>query len=356
MKKKIAFFAANLDMGGIERAIINFVNMIDKSKYEVTLFLEKKEGMYLHEVEKEVKIIDFNISRNKNIILRKILNALKLLYFSIRYHNKFYFSANFATSIKSGAILAKRFSKNNAIWFHGEYWNTHEEAEKFLKYIRAERYKKVVFVSNKIKNDYVTERPNTNQKLYVLNNVINYDSIIEKSQQKIEILKTKKVLLNVGRHEEKAKTLTMLLNCIKRLVEESYDFELWMIGGGPDTKLYEEKIKEHGIEKYVKLLGTKDNVFPYYKMCDAVVLSSIREGNPVVYLESKIINKPVISTDVSDAKIELKGYGIVTPYNEKKYYQGIKKFLDEGYKIKEKFNPEEFNKNNLEKLYNLIEE
>ena len=83
--------------------------------------------------------------------LGKFENAMKLMFLSIKYYHKFYFSANFATSIKSGAILAKRFSKNNAIWFHGEYWNNHIDAQKFLKYIRARKYQKVVFVSNKIK-------------------------------------------------------------------------------------------------------------------------------------------------------------------------------------------------------------
>ena len=356
MKKKLAFFAKTLGVGGIERAIINYVNSIDKNKYQVTLFLEKKEGIYLNDVSPDVEIIDYNINQNKIVIIRKIMNALKLLTFSIKYHNKFYFSANFATSIKSGAILAKRFSKNNAIWFHGEYWENSEDAEKFLKYIKADKYQKVVFVSNKIKELYLSVRPNTKQKLYVLNNIMDYKKVIEKSNEPVSIVKSKKILLNVGRHEEKDKKLTLLLNCVKRLVDESYDFELWMIGGGPDTKLYEDKIKELAIEKHVKLLGTKDNVFPYYKLSDVVVLSSIREGNPVVFLEAKILNKPVISTDVSDAKTELKGFGIVTPFDEKKFYLGIKKFLDEGYEIKNKFNPQKYNENILQKLYQVVED
>ena len=172
MKKKIAFFAANLDVGGIERAIINFVNNIDKSLYDVTLFLEKKEGIYLSEVDKDVKIVNYNINRSKFVIFRKISNFLRVIYFSVRYHNKFYFSCNFATSIKSGAILAKRFSSNNAIWVHGEYWHNKEEADKFLKYIRCDKYKKIVFVSNKLMNNYIAVRPNSDKKLYVLNNIL----------------------------------------------------------------------------------------------------------------------------------------------------------------------------------------
>ena len=36
----------------------------------------------------------------------------------------------------------------------------------------------------------------------------------------------------------------------------------------------------------------------------------------------KVLNKPIISTDVADAKIELDGYGIVTKMDEEDFYYG----------------------------------
>lgn len=355
MKKDIAFFAKSLDIGGIERAIINYVNNINYNKYNVTLFLEKKEGIYLNEINKNINIIEFNISESKNVFIRKLMNALKLIKFSIKYHNKFYFAANFATTVKSGAILSKRFSKNNAMWFHCDYWNSKEEANNFLKYVRAKKYKKIVFVSNALKEKYL-KAYNSNQLLYVINNPVNYEEMIEKGNKKIQEKKTKTIVLNVGRHEEYAKRLSVLLNSAKRLLDKNYDFELWMVGSGPDTDFYKELVKKLKIENNVKFLGKKSNVYPYFKICDVVVLSSVIEGNPVVYLESKIFNKPIISTDVTDAKIELKGYGIVTDTNEESFYQGLKKFLDEGYKIKNKFDPENYNQEVFKKLYHVIED
>lgn len=355
MKKDIAFFAKSLDIGGIERAIINYVNNIDYNKYNVTLFLENKEGIYLSEINKNVNVIDFNLNRSKNIIMRKIINAFKLLKFSIKYHNKFYFAANFATYLKSGAILSKIFSKNNAIWFHGNYWNNKEEANWFLKYVRAKKYKKVVFVSNSLKDKYLSVY-NSNQLLYIINNPVNYKEMLERGNEKVNEKKTKLTLLNVGRHEEKAKKLSVLLNSTKKLLDQNYDFELWMVGDGSDNGFYKDLVKKLKIEKNVKFLGKKSNVYPYFKMCDAVILSSVEEGNPVVYLESKIFNKPIISTNVSDALIELKGYGIVTDTNEESFYKGLKKFLDEGYIIKNKFDSEKYNKDVFDKLYHVIED
>lgn len=354
-KKKIIFLAYNLDIGGIERAILNYIKQIDKKRYDVYLMLEKQEGIYLDEVPKDVKIIDFNISRSKNIIIRKIKNAFKLLYFSFKYYNKFYFSGCFATTRKSCIILGKRFSKNNALWFHGEYWYNSKEANRFLKYVKANKYKKIIFVANKLKENYEIERPNTNQKLYVINNLIDYKNMIELSKETINLKKEKTTFLNVGRHEESAKKLTILINAVAKLLTEGYDFNLWLVGDGPDKEKYEKLVDELGIKNNVLFLGKQKNVFPYYKECDCVVLSSKMEGNPVVYLESKVMNKPIISTNVSDAKIELNGYGIVTGLNLENYYKGLKKFLDEGYIIKEKFNAEKYNNDILNKIYDVVD-
>ena len=74
------------------------------------------------------------------------------------------------------------------------------------------------------------------------------------------------------------------------------------------------------------------------------------------YYYHKTLNKPIISTDVSDAKIELDGYGIVVPVLEDEYYKALKNYLDNGFKIKKKFNPKEFNQDKLNKLYELMEE
>ena len=44
MKKKLIFIANSLEIGGIENALINLLNKIDYSKYDVTLVLEKRKA------------------------------------------------------------------------------------------------------------------------------------------------------------------------------------------------------------------------------------------------------------------------------------------------------------------------
>ena len=44
MKKKLLFCSFDLNIGGIETALINLLNNMDYGKYDVDLILEKKEG------------------------------------------------------------------------------------------------------------------------------------------------------------------------------------------------------------------------------------------------------------------------------------------------------------------------
>ena len=69
----------SLCFGGIEKALIELLNRLDYSKYDVTLLLEKKEGEFLTKLNPNVKLYNYNICNSKNVIYRKIRNCLKKL-------------------------------------------------------------------------------------------------------------------------------------------------------------------------------------------------------------------------------------------------------------------------------------
>ncbi len=357
MKKNIIFCVYNLDIGGIETALVSLLNNLDYQKYNVYLFLVKKEGIFLDSIPKQVKIMDFNICESKNILFRKMMNFLKLQYFKLKYKNKFDFAAAYATTIKACTKLAYQFSKNNAIWIHGDFTKEYQGAalKKFVKYINAQKYSKVVFVSNSIKDNFAKAGIDFKGKCFVFNNFIDYKRIKRLAEEK-NVKKRKTNLVNVSRHEEKSKNLLMILRCVKRLVREGYDFDLWMVGDGPNHNLYTTFVKENNLENTVFFLGRKSNPFIYYKAADAVVLSSVLEGNPVVFMEAKVLGKPIITTNVSDALIDVKDkYGIVTETDDESFYEGLKQFLDHGFHPL-KFDPEKFNNDILQELEKVIGE
>ena len=351
--KKIIFCLNNLDYGGIETAFVNLSNLLDYEKYDVTLFLEKKEGVFLNNLNPNIKIIDYNLANSKNIFKRKIINRFKLTKFIILNYHKYDFSACFASSRKVGSIVSRYLSSNNCLWIHGNYYETKEEGIKFLNYIKASKFKKIVFVSNQLKNKYLSIN-NSNQLLYVFNNIINYNRIIELSEKE-KIENNKLTFVHIGRHKEDEKNILMLLSVIKRLSLDNLDFVVYLIGDGVDHELYKKKVLELGISSYVIFTGSKSNPYPYLKNSDALLLTSLKEGNPVVFLEAKVLNIPIITTDVSDSKIDiLNKYGLVSELNEESFYLTVKKFIEDGFVIKNKFNPEEYNQDILKKLDKVI--
>jgi len=119
--------------------------------------------------------------------------------------------------------------------------------------------------------------------------------------------------------------------------------------------MYKQLVKEKELEENIIMVGSKENPYPYFNISDSVILTSDYEGYPVVFIESMVLDKPIITTDVSDAKIDIEGkFGIVTEKTEESIYEAMKNFIENGYEIKEKFNPEEFNKEILRKLEEVI--
>ena len=91
---------------------------------------------------------------------------------------------------------------------------------------------------------------------------------------------------------------------------------------------YEEKKK---LEDNIILLGAKKNPYPYFKISDCVILTSDYEGYPVVFLESFILNKPIITTKVSDYEQVEGKYGYVTDKSIEDIYEKMKLFIEKGF-------------------------
>ena len=62
--KKLLFGAYSLDIGGIEKALVILVNKLQEKGYDITLVLEKKQGIFLNEIDPKIKIIEYAPSNN----------------------------------------------------------------------------------------------------------------------------------------------------------------------------------------------------------------------------------------------------------------------------------------------------
>ena len=75
----------------------------------------------------------------------------------------------------------------------------------------------------------------------------------------------------------------------------------------------------------------------------------------MVYTEAFILELPIITTDVSDAKTYIDGkYGIVVEKNTESIYNAMKNAIEKGITINEKFDYKRYNMEIIEKVTKLI--
>lgn len=363
--KKILFAGYSLDIGGIETALVTLLNyLIKKEEYEITLVLEKKQGIFLEELNSKVKIIEYKPDESKNLIKRKVKNLIKRIKFYSKYHNKFDFACSYATYSRPGSFIARTASKNSALWVHSEYMtvfkNDKEKYTKFFNEIEAHKFKKIIFVSQNAKK--IFEENTDNQgfkyagKVQLIHNLIDYEDIIVKSKEEITDIKKEDIytFLNVGRHTEDDKKLSRIIQASKKLKEKGLKFRVILVGEGKETSNYKKMVSENCLENEIIFLGRKKNPYPYFKIADSFLLTSEYEGFPVVYIEAMILGLPIITTNVSDSKeiIENK-YGIVVEKNIDSIYNAMEETIKNGLKCQQKFDYEKYNQeieNAIEKL------
>ena len=62
-----------------------------------------------------------------------------------------------------------------------------------------------------------------------------------------------------------------------------------MIGEGKETPELKRYVKENNLEEQIIFLGKKKNPYPYFKISDYIILTSLTEGYPVVFQESMVL-------------------------------------------------------------------
>lgn len=369
--RNILFSAVTLDVGGIENALVTLVNYLAQLKdeeqnfmYNITLVLEKKQGVFLDTINKRIKIIEYEPSNNKLILIRKAINFLKQKQFIRQYKNKFDFSCCYATYSLPASFVARTASKNSVLWVHSEYMEVLGEKTAYIKFfnnIKIDKYKKIVFVSKNacdiFKEVYVLKNKDLLPKIEVINNLINGKKIIHDSNEKINDLKKEKIytFLNISRHTEEDKKISRLIKAADKLKNAGYKFRLILIGDGKDSIIYKDMANKLKLDDKLIFLGKKENPYPYYKLSDCFVLTSEYEGFPVVYNECRVLGLPIITTDVSDSKEVIDNkYGVVVEKNVESIFNAMKLAIDNGMKHCNEFNYEEYNKEIENKIQRLI--
>lgn len=142
--------------------------------------------------------------------------------------------------------------------------------------------------------------------IYEIPNSVDVEKMKSLSQEKIDLPK-KTIFTTLGRLDSN-KNQILLLKAAKLVKKYKNDFEIYLLGDGEERKKLEDYIDKNKLKDNVKILGFKDNPYPYIKQSTATVLTSLSEGFSLALAESVLLDTPIISTDVGIAKELIQKY------------------------------------------------
>ncbi|RIJ69542.1 glycosyltransferase [Rummeliibacillus sp. TYF005] len=148
-----------------------------------------------------------------------------------------------------------------------------------------------------------------------------------------------------------------LIKAFAQIHEEYPNTKLYLVGDGQLRKSLNSLVKKLNLKDSVFLTGQLDNPFSFMKQCDAFVLSSIYEGQPMVLLEALTLKMKIVATNIVANRAALANgdYGLLTEDTSvESIYDAMKKiYLEPDLSFKE-FDYLSYNQHAIENFYREI--
>lgn len=247
-----------------------------------------------------------------------------------RYRNRRFDVAINYLEIESPAFLLSNIHANCYFqWIHTDVKNMapSDSLDKYLPFYQ--KMNAIFCVADSARASFTSMYPALSSKTYTLYNFFDAEAILKKASDASAFSSERPVLLSVGRMTPPKKYLRFL-NVLAKLRDEGYAFSWHVLGTGIELDTIKQKIEVLHLNDRVFLDGTTDNPYQYMAACDLFVLPSGWEGFPTVTIEAKLLCKPVLATDVSGIREQLKDgiTGLIVENSEKGIYNGLKTLLD----------------------------
>ena len=333
--KKTLFLIHDLGQGGAEKVLVNLVNNMDRSKFDISVTALFGGGVNEQFLAPDIHFhAVFPKEVPGNSKLMKLLTPTQLHRMCVKEHYDIEVSYLEGPSAR---VISGCSDANTKLvsWIHVEQHTMERLSGSFRSEREARKcydhFDKTVCVSQYVHDDFCRIL-NFQKPCHVLYNTVESEKILANANDAApELMDDENMrLMAVGTLKE-SKGYMRLLSIIKRLRDERYSIHLYILGIGPLQQEMERFIQANNLQEAVTLLGYQTNPYKYVSKCDLFVCASFAEGFSTAATEALIVGTPVCTVEVSGMK-EMLGehneWGIVTENSEEALYQGIKDLLD----------------------------
>lgn len=315
-KKKILFINGHLNVGGVEKSLIDILRHMNYEKYDVELLLLEETGYYFKELPEAVKINLKNLQNTYgsfwNCIRRCIQNndwfslKMRCIFLLMKFfgQDKIKFARNLLTErehydivigFRTGictqiAAYAVHADKKIAWWHHGEFNVSKDEYVAQLKQCTI-----LVSVSNDCAKMLAAHMPEIADKIVVIPNMIDSNFLVKKSDMMLPYTQNITELVTVGRLVPE-KHISNVIYAAKRLKTAGFLFQWHIVGDGLLCDSLQKEIIDENVADCVILEGAKENPYPYIKNANIYVHPSYVESQGITILEAMALHVPCVVT------------------------------------------------------------
>lgn len=279
--------------GGIERAIVNTVNLLQSKNYIVSLVILDETSNSFYSLDSSIVVrnqfMNFGITEEGNLLSRKIrlvqdLYGLRRLIKSIK--PDLVLSTDYQLNV--AAVIALKGLKIKIIGW--EHHHLHElQKNKFWRILvkHCYPYLSAIVCLNKDEQELYQK---LNKNVIIIPNFIIPTETTNTSEKE-------KILLTVARLE-KVKGIDLLLKVALNVLKENLDWQWKLIGNGTLKNDVQKFVADHNLHNRLILQEPVDNYLLHeYSISELYVMTSRNECFPMTLLEAMERGLPCISFD-----------------------------------------------------------
>ena len=298
LNKRLKLFIVHPTMGqgGADRVTLTLLQTLDRHLFDLSLILMRKEGEFLSDLPRDVKVHCLDASSTWTAWM-PLIRLLR------RHRPDIVLSIASATNI--AAAIAHKLARQTGrlvisernILFHSQL-TTKRRLVVWLKRVLYHQADGITAVSQCLKDDMVAKLGLRPERISVVYNPVVDDNMRRLALEPVDhpwFREDIPIILGAGRLVPQ-KDFVTLIRAFKR-VREFGDARLVILGEGPLRKELLAFVKARGLEDDVWLPGFDKNPFKYMARCTLFVLSSKHEGFSNVLIQAMSCGAPVISTD-----------------------------------------------------------
>lgn len=291
---KIAFCITDLDAGGAERALLQLVTRLDRSRWEPHVYCLSGEGALVEPLQAaNIPVTCFGAQKVRNLsVIFQLARELRVLRPALL--QTYLFHANIAGRI------AGRWAKVPVIVSGIRVAEKRSRVPLWIDRMTRGLVDHHVCVSQSVADFSRTASRLPDQKMSVIPNGVDVELYANAPPADLSgfgISENHKTALFVGRLDPQ-KNPSLVLEAMEYLKDRHPELHLLLVGDGPLRKHLESWVCEHHLTERIHFAGRREDVPELMKASDLFVLSSRWEGMPNVVLEAMAAGLPVVATRV----------------------------------------------------------